>query len=440
VTRLLFVSPYRALRWLLRMDQPVPSRTDAELAAEVEKHYRWNYAANLLDGASFWFGGSFISASTILPLFISKLTPDPLPLGLLAVIAQSAWFLPQLFTANAVERLARKKPVVVNLGLFTERLPLWGLIIAALIAARSPVLALAVFFVCYAWHGTGAGIIATAWQELIAHCFPVERRGGFVGLTNFLGAGAGALGAALSAWLLRTFPFPTNFATIFAVAAGMILLSWIFLSLTREPVRAVTIPRKSTREFMASLPDVVRRDHNFRRFLIARMLMALGSMGGGFVTVAAVQRWHMPDSTVGVYTAILLLGQTAANLTFGLLADHFGHKLCLELSTAASCLGFGLAWLARAPEWYYAVFALFGIASAAVLGSGILITMEFCEPQRIPTYVGIGNTGVGLVGAIAPLIGAGLAQMDYRLLFAISSSIALLAFILMRWWVREPRA
>jgi len=84
--------PYRALRWLLQMDQPVPSRTDEELAAQVERHYKWNYTVNLLDGASFWFGASFISSSTILPLFVSKLTSNPLPLGLLAVIAQSAWF------------------------------------------------------------------------------------------------------------------------------------------------------------------------------------------------------------------------------------------------------------------------------------------------------------------------------------------------------------
>jgi len=63
--------PYRALRWLLRLDQPAPTRTDEELAAEVERHYKWNYAVNLIDGASFWFGASFISASTILPLFIS---------------------------------------------------------------------------------------------------------------------------------------------------------------------------------------------------------------------------------------------------------------------------------------------------------------------------------------------------------------------------------
>jgi len=437
--RRLAALPYRALRWLLRMDEPVPWRTDEELAAQVERHYKWNFAANLLDGASFWFGASFISSSTILPLFVSKLTSSPLPLGLLAVIAQSAWFLPQLFTANAVERLARRKPVIVNLGLFTERLPLWGLIVAAMLATRSPLLAMTVFFVSYAGHGVGAGIVASAWQELIARCFPVNRRGGFLGLTNFLGAGTGALGAAFSAWLLRTFPFPTNFAYIFSIAAGMILLSWFFLSLTREPARAVTVPRKSNREFLAGLPAVLRHDHNFRRFLIARMLMALGSMGSGFVTVAAVRHWHVPDGTVGIYTAILLLGQTVANLVFGFLADRFGHKLCLEISAAASALGFGLAWLAASAEWYYGVFALSGVASSAILGSAILVVMEFCEPQRIPTYVGIGNTGVGLVGVIAPLIGAGLAQVDYGLLFAVSSCVGWVAFILMRWWVREPR-
>jgi MFS family permease len=77
--------------------------------------------------------------------------------------------------------------------------------------------------------------------------------------------------------------------------------------------------------------------------------------------------------------------------------------------------------------------------SSTMMGAAILIVMEFCEPQRIPTYVGIGNTSVGLVGIVAPLIGAGLAEVNYTLLFAVSAGIQLVAFILMRWWVREPR-
>lgn len=429
----------RALGWLLQTDRPVPTRSDGELAAEVERNYRWNFAVNLLDGTSFWFGLSFISARTIIPLFISKLTADMLPVGLAAVIANGGWFFPQLFTANGVERLARKKPVVINLGFFLERLPLWVFVIAALIANRTPASALSLFLVSFAWFCLGAGMVATAWQDLIARCFPVDRRGRFMGTTMFIGTGIGALGAVLSAWLLKTFPFPTNFVYIFAIAATSITISWIFLALTREPVQPVNSLRQSNRQFWATLPDILRRDHNFRRFLLARSLLALGGMGVGFITVSAVQRWQVSDSTVGAYTAVLLLGQTVGNLAFGWLADRFGHKLSLELGALASFLAFALAWLAPSAGWYYAVFGLSGIALGAMIVSGILVIMEFCEPQRRPTYAGLANTGAGLVGMVAPLIGVWLAHINYSWLFALSAGVNLCALVAMRWFVQEPR-
>jgi len=91
------------------------------------------------------------------------------------------------------------------------------------------------------------------------------------------------------------------------------------------------------------------------------------------------------------------------------LADRYGHKLSLELATLASFLAFALAWLAPSPAWYYAVFALLGSTAGGIMVLGILIVMEFCEPGRRPTYVGLANTGVGLVSMVAPLLGAWLA-------------------------------
>ncbi|MGB2895022.1 MAG: MFS transporter [Anaerolineales bacterium] len=427
------------MHWLLQTGRPVPPRSDEEVAAEVERNYRWNFGVNLMDTAGFMFGFSFISATTIVPLFISKLTDSPLPIGIAAVIAQSGWALPQIFTANTVERLARKKPVVINLGFFLERLPMLILVIAPMIAVREPALALVLFLVTYAWFNLGAGLIATAWQDLIARCFPVDRRGRFFGTSMFVGTSLGALGAAISAWFLKTFPFPTNFIYIFAIAAAGIIISWVFLALTREPVQPVEAPRTNTRQFWAKLPDILRVDHNFRRFLIARSMLAMGGMGTGFVTIAAVQRWGVSDSTVGVYTGVLLLGQTVGNLTFGFLADRFGHKLSLDLGALVFTCAFLLAWLSPSAHWYYVVFALMGVANGAMVVSGILVIMEFCEPGRRPTYAGMANSSIGFVGIAAPLIGAWLAQMSYSWLFALSACIYLLAFAALYWWVKEPR-
>jgi MFS family permease len=375
----------------------------------------------------------------VVPLFISKLTSSPLPIGLVAVIAQGAWFLPQIFTANAVEQLPRKKPVVINLGYFLERFPVLLLVAAAALAIQHPTLSLIVFFVGYAWRGLGAGVVATAWQDLIARCFPVERRGRFFGTANFVGAAVAAAGAALSTWLLVVIPFPTSFVCLFSIAAIAIHLSWLFLAFTREPEQATELPKQSNREFLATLPTILGQDQNFRRFLLARLLMALGTMGTGFVTVAAVWRWQVPDGTVGIYTAAYWLGQMVGNLGFGFLADRFGHKLSLELGTLSAVLAFGLAWLAPSPEWIQLVFLLSGISFSASMVSGILVVLEFSAPARRPTYAGMTNTFVGLASMTAPLIGTWLASVDYGLLFALSAVVNLVAFVALRWRVRDPR-
>ena len=427
------------MRWLLRIDLPVPPRSEADVADEVERHYPWNFAVNLLDGATFWFGLSFMSSTTIVPLYVSKLTSSELAIGLIAVIANSGWFLPQLFTANAVQRLPRKKPVVVNLGFFTERLPVWLLPISALLAIQSPTLALVLFFIGYAGHGLGAGIVATAWQDLIARTFPVTKRGRFFGITTFVGTGAGTLGAMLSAWLLANLVFASNFVATFSIAAVFITVSCGFLALTREPVQAITAPRQSTREYWKSLPDILRIDPNFRRFLMSRLLLVLGGMGAGFVTVSAVQRWQVPDGTVGLYTTALLLGQTVGTLAFGLLADRRGHKLSMEFGALAAALAYIIAWKAPSPAWYYLVFVLLGTSTGAFIVSGLMIVMEFSPTHQRPTYAGLVNTALGLLGMISPLIGAWLASNSYSWLFLISAAFNLIGLAALRWWVKEPR-
>jgi MFS family permease len=382
---------------------------------------------------------SFLGNTTIVPLFISKLTPSMLPIGYAAMLAQAGWFLPQLFTANWVEQMPRRKPVAVNLGLVLERLPVLFLALTALLAGRWTGLALASFLIMYTWNRLGGGVIATAWQDLIARVIPLERRGLFWGLTTAIGAALGFGGAALSAWLLTAYAFPTNFAIVFSLAAVILLGGWFFSALIREPAYPVSAPKQGQREFLRHLPQLIRQDRPFRRFLVARMLLTLSVMGLGFITVAAVQRWGVADGTVGLYTGVLLLGQTVGNLTFGLLADRRGHKSSLEWAGVAYCLAFALAWLSPDAAWYYLVFFLLGAGQGIVIVSGILVVLEFCEPQRRPTYVGLTNTAVGLVGVTGPLVAAWLAGVDYGLLFAICAAISLMAWVAMRWWVQEPR-
>lgn len=430
---------WRPLRGLLRLDVPVAARSEEEVEAEVWQNYRWNFSVNLLDVAFFWLGLSFASSSTILPLFVSKLWDSPLLIGLLAMLGQAGWFLPQLLTAGHIERSARKKPWVVNLGMFAERVPvaIWPL--AALTATVSPGAALILFFASYAWHQVGAGLIAPAWQDMIAVCFPVTRRGRFMGLSFFVGTGVGTVGAFFSGQILEAFTFPHNFALLFALTTGGILVSWVFIALTREPVQPVDAQSLIDTNLRGKLGRILRQDHNFRRYLLARMLISMGAMGTGFVAVAVVDLYGVPDRTVGYFTAILMVGQTLGNLVCGLLSDRYGHKHSMELSVAALAAAFALAWIAPSPAWYYGVFLLLGFFNAGTMVSGLLIVMEFTDRSRRPTYVGVANTAVGIANLVAPLIGGWIALMGYDSLFLLSAVGGCLGLLLLRFWVLDPR-
>jgi MFS family permease len=417
-----------------------PEPADAAFEREVERHYRHNAVVNVLDGTFFWFGASFMATRTILPLYVSHFTNSALVIGLLSVLASTGWLLPQLFTANWIQRLPRKKVAIVHVGLFTERLPVFLMVPAAWLATRSSALALVLFFVLFAWHVVGAGAVAVGWQDMLAKIIPLDRRGRFFGITNFGGTATGVLGAAVAGWLLDRYDFPYGYMFCFALAAVFIFTSWVFLALTREPARVNQAAAISQREYWRRLPSILRADPGFRRYLFVQIVVGLGGMAVGFLAVYAVQRWQLPDSQAGSFTASMLAGQALSNLLFGVLADRKGHKLVLELAALAGTLAAGLASLAPAPAWFYAVFALTGASFAGFMLSGIMIVFEFSTPDVRPTYIGLNNTVSGVAAGLAPLLGGWLAgAVGYRGLFVAAFVIGLAGFALLRWAVREPR-
>jgi MFS family permease len=419
--------------------EATPNTPDVQ--QEIERNFRWNFTVNALDGASFWFGMSFISSTVILPLFVSHFTKNPILIGLIPFFGTAGYVLPQLFTANAVERAPRKKFFPVNIGFFTERMPIFLLApITWLLAIGHPMAALASFFVLYAWHTFGAGVISVGWQDMIAKLIPVDKRGRFFGITNFIGNGTGILGAMAVPFILGNFAFPMGYVVSFAIASAMVFLSWIFLSQAREPAVPSSKPATSQLEYLRSLPMILRGDRNFSMYLLAQIIFSMSGMAVGFLVVYAVKTWQLSDAIASGFTIALQVGLALANLLFGFLSDRKGHKLNLEICMAINVLSLLLALLAPSPLWFFPIFFLRGAINAGTFMSGISIVYEFTEADNRPTYIGLANTIPGIVGGIAPLIGGWLAgAVSYQAMFILSAVIGVVGWALLRFGVREPR-
>jgi MFS family permease len=408
---------------------------------QIQQNYRWNFIFNALDGASWWFGMSFISSTIILPLYVSHFTDNPLLIGLIPFLGTAGYLLPQLFTANAVERAPKKKFFPVTIGFFLERVPIFLLAPTAyFLASNRPNAALAVFFLLLAWHTFGAGLIVVGWQDMIAKLIPVDKRGRFFGITYFIGSGSGILGALAVPFVLDNFTFPMGYVISFSIASILIFLSWVFLSLVREPAVTSSKPRVSQLDFLRSLPEILRRDRNFRMYLLSQIIFSLSGMAIGFLVVYIANTWNLRDSEASGFTIALQVGLTLANLFFGFLSDRKGHKLSLEVCMAVSAFSLFLAIFAPSPLWFFLIFFLRGAVNAGSTISGISIVYEFTEAENRPTYIGLANTIPGVAGAIAPMVGGWMAgALSYQAMFVLAAIIGLISWLLLRFAVQEPR-
>ena len=406
---------------------------------QVQKNYRWNFTFNLLDGSSFWFGYSFLAPSVILPLYVSHYTHSTLVIGVIAMISSSFYTAPQLLTSNWVQHTPVKRNIMAFQGLILERVPLFILPAATWLLFGKPSIALMVFFFLFAWHTLGAGLTAVAWQDMLAKVIPQRRRGIFFGATNFLGNATGVIGASGAAWLLNRYPFPYGYIICFSITAAFTIISYCFIIQTREIPVVTQEEQVSFRQYWRKLPAVVKKDRIFANFLLTQVVLNLSGMSWGFIAVYAQQHWSLADGRVGEFNTALLIGQAAFNLIFGPLADRKGYKLVMELSALLAALSLLLVFLAPSPVWFYAAFALRG-ASAAGLFLSMMFVMEFCMPNVRPTYIGLSSTVSGMAAGLAPLLGGILASVfGYPTLFATTLVIALAAFAMLRWFVRDPR-
>jgi MFS family permease len=407
----------------------------------VVKNANWNFGVNLLDITFFTLGLSLVARDTVMPVLVSHLTASKFAIGLIPAIFSLCFYLPQLLIANFSERLRYKKPFTLWLGGLGERggylligLSIW------LFAKTAPTLALVLFFVFLALSAMSSGTATPAWFDMIAKVIPVNRRGLWSGLSHSLGALMGIVGALFVGRILETHAYPNNFALLFFVTYGLLMISFVGLALNREPPSERVKEPVSLARYFRQLPEILRRDHNYLRFLLSRTTVQLGAMATGFFMVYGTERFHIDGAGVGLLTAVLVGSSAVMNLVWGFVGDRLGHKLVLVCAAFAIMLAALSAWLAVSQTWLILTFILVGVYAAGDGVSGFNIILEFCAPEDRPTYIGLTSTLLAPMLTVAPLIGGWLAvTVGYSGLFLTALAIGSLGFLFMLFWVREPR-
>ncbi len=425
----------------------------AEAGPAGRPHYWRNFAALVGDYVGFSMGMAFISASTVLPAFIGRLTTNKALVGLVSTVADGAWLLPQVIFANLLVNKRRKKRYVTAAGLIGRPLFLLYALGLWLGLGSNPPLALALLLLAVFVFLGSDSFASVAWFDVLAKTIPEQRRGRLVGISQVIyGLLAIGQGALITLMLEREVPpYPLNYALFFGLSGALLLLSLLSWQALIEPDEAVEEERASWRDYGPQLVRLLRQDAILRRLIVVRLLAGFDFMAFNFYVLFATEHLGLPEYTVGIFLAVQTVGGIVASAGLGLLNERAGCHRVIQVSTALSLtaplVGLGLALGASPPlavglgmggeqagpfalvicAWSFLVIG--AVASSFMLGF-MNYVLELAPAGQRPTYTGLFNS-IGGALVLLPVLGGWLVDAtDYRVLFALTASILALAHLL----------
>lgn len=425
-------------------------RPEDNVPASVARNFRHNVLINTLDISFFFMADSFWNINTIMPVFAATLTDNPFIIGLMPAIVNAGWFLPQMFIASRVTNSPKILPLSVRLGVL-ERLPyLLFAVLALAIPHIGKSTALILLILLMSWRGIAGGMSALPWQEVMARVIPLSHRARFFGFSRVFGQGAGILGSVISGIILANLSYPRNYALGFGIAVIIQWLSFASYIQNREPdpeqsnlpdAKPIpSQPKKPAIDF-SMFGRILKKDSNFRLYLLARSISFIGNMATAFIAVYAIKAFRLPDEQAAVFTGVILASGVLGYALWGAVGDRIGPKKIMVLSFICWFAALIIAIISKSIWLYYLVFALFGLYQSGVGVGDSMLIMELGEESLRPTYLGMGRTLTGSFLLLAPVLAGSLvARFDYTVMFIVSAFFIAIATLLIARVKDVPRS
>lgn len=369
----------------------------------------------LLGAVSFFNDSASELVYSVLPLYVaSVLMAGPAALGIMEGVAEATGSLFKLFSGVISDRMGSSRIWVTGgYGLAAVARPLMGL------ASSWPVL-LALRFS----DRLGKGLRTAPRDALLAMSVDPSRRGLAFGLHRSLDNAGAVVGPLVAAWLLSRH-VAIREALVWAALPGVVVIGLTLM--VREPGRSPSVA-KAFDWHLSSFPAP------FRRYLAVLAVFTLGNSSNMFLLLRAREA-GLPEYQVPLLWALVSLTAALFSTPLSALSDRLGRRSLIVSGWAIYGVFYLSMGIRGTPLW--PLFAAYGLFMAATEGAEKAYVADFAPQARLGSAYGWFNmvTGIMLLPA-SVLFGAIWQKLGSGTAFAFSASCALIASILLRYWVK----
>jgi MFS family permease len=354
----------------------------------------------------------------LVPLFLaSVLMAGPRALGLIEGVAEATASLLKLLSGVLMDKRGHAKGWVAG-----------GYTLAALsrplfyLAASWP----AVLLLRFA-DRVGKGLRTSPRDAMLAGAVDESRRGLAFGLHRAMDNAGAVIGPLLAAGLLA-WGMPLKEIFLWAIVPGIITVV-LALSIQEPPaIPATNHPAFSWK--MAGFPSA------YKRYLLVLALFTLGNSSNMFLLLRA-KDLGLPDYQVPLLWALVSCVAMLFSMPLSALSDRLGRvRLIL-----AGWMVYGLFYLLMGLNGFHALllwplFAFYGLFLAATEGAEKALVADLAPRDQLGTAYGWFNLTAGIMLLPASILFGWLWQgVSVEAAFAFSATCALLAALLLKFWV-----
>jgi MFS family permease len=398
-----------------------------------------NIRLHIMDGLLFGFAMSFVSVSTIMPVFIQQVGGNAVAIGSVPVLWTIGVNLPQAVFVRFSHTGGQSMPAMLRYGalhrFFFLAIAIFTFIAAGRLSAALMTGSLLILIFLAAMAGS---LAQPPWFQVFTKTTPVKIRGRLIALRQTLSSGLGILGGSIVTLILATVAVPYNFGILFVIAFAFAMASYAYLRHLREPgaIKEEPVQHKGV---VLHVRTMLASNRAIRDFVIVDALTLMSMTAAAFYAVYAIEKFHLSASYAGTFTALVMCSMVLGNIAFGFIGDHFGHHLNLMILAACSAAASLIALIAGNILIYGFVFFFMACTMSLQGISRLSFVAELCSEADRPIFIALVNT-ITAPSVIVGIVAGALARwFGFSIVFGLSAVLALAALAWLYKYVPEPR-
>ncbi len=354
----------------------------------------------------------------LMPLYLAAvLMAGPKALGIIEGIAEASSSIFKLVSGAIVDRTKKAKPWII-LGYV-----LAGFSRPLIAIANSWLWVVAIRFT----DRMGKGLRTSPRDALLAETVPENQRGVTFGLHRSMDNAGAVIGPLLAAFLLAQ-GMPIREIFVWAIVPAVIAI--VLALYIQEPSQANAMPSYRFSWSLQGMPT------EFKRYLLVAGIFALGNSSDMFLLLRA-KELGVPQEQIPLLWAAISLITTIFGTPLSALSDTMGRKRFILIAWLAFALFYiGMGLPSASIYHVFGLFIVYGLFKAAIEGVEKALVADLAPKGLTGTAFGWFNLINGLMLLPASIIFGWIYEsISPMYAFMFSGSCAIIAFLLMAFWV-----